>query len=209
MKPMWRWAASAALASLFLTAACGGGANVKRGGLESPPANGQGYPRANLVGDVYMEVTYTPKHTELFDQDLLRKGVLPIEFKLGLRKTEDVSEHLRIDPSNTGLRLYLSDGTVLEALTPAEVKSKFGSDRLKKRIDRSALDLSILRDWTEDSTFVFFDTRSLKDARIKNSTLTFVKNRQPVAVNLTNALLGFNLSVEERLRPIYAGIGYK
>lgn len=195
---------------LLLLAACGGGTRVKGGGFATPPQSAKGFPYSHLEGDVAIESSFNGKYKDAFGWNMLSKGVLPLQFKIGLRRTKDESLLIRMDPRDTGMRLYLADGTVLDVLSADEVAARTSSSKVKQRIETQALGVSLLSDWDESQppAYVFFDLAGLKSPKLNGSQLSYLKGKDPVAVDLTNALLSFNLVVDNRTHPHYVGVGY-
>ena len=197
--------------ALLALTSCGGGSRVKGGEFGAPPVRSVTFPPHHLDGDVHVEASLSADRKRVFDWDPVDKDVLPVKLLIGLRQTRQESAHIRLDPDTMDLRLYLPDGTVLEAMHPDVVAEKASGRERKQRVKASALNMSLLSEWdtiVDDPSYVYFNLASLKDADVSGRLLTHGDDEE-VTVNLTKALLVFNLLIEARTKPFYVGIELK
>jgi len=185
------------LGILLLSASC---AAPVRGTVIGAPAEFPGYPSQAKSGVVWCEATYFTNHKSVFGTDLVRRGVLPIAVRLGLR-ADDGEAHRLADDFDP--HIYLQDGTSLDWVPLA--KAGWKNRELNDRVASLGLRPGLLDDWERTSQrFLFF--RLPPDARVDGDKVLVPHGDHYRSVDLLQSLLAFDVSSEEGVHTVHVGL---
>ena len=184
------------LACLVLAAACASG----RGTVVGAPSDFPGFPAQAKSGVVWAETTWYANHAELFGQDLVRRGVLPVALRIGMRADDGLAHRLEgdFDP-----HLYLEDGTSLDWVPAEEAGGK--NRELAERIAELALRPGLIETWERtEPRFLFF--RLPADAREEDGRVLVPYRGHWRSLDLLHSLLAFDLTDDRETRTVHVGL---
>lgn len=155
-------------------------------------------------GPVLVEARYYLDHKRTFGAELPREArVLPVALKLGLAPGGAGSA--RIDPDQSGARLYLPDGTVLASKFHAAVWTEFKS--VNDLVAAHALQARVLPPWSGASeAFVYFVLGEAGEVFVRRGELTIGAGDEARSFALADALIGFELELDGQVRTLFVGL---
>lgn len=184
------------LACLLLATAC---ALPGRGTVVGAPSDLPGFPGQAKSGVVWAEAIWYTNHAELLGQDLVRRGVLPVALRLGMR-ADDGRAHQLADDFDP--HLYLEDGTSLDWIPPEEVDGK--NHELAERIAELALRPGLIESWERtEPRLLFF--RLPAGAREEDGHVLVPCRENYRSLQLLHSLVAFDVTDEQGTRTVRVG----
>jgi hypothetical protein len=174
---------------LGLLAACSSPGSHARSGRFPTLPNGSSW------RGIFVEAKFYTNHEEIFDEDLVAQGFVPVALKIWKDGNADDGDY-RIQLETMELRLFLSDGT---SLTARPYKDVIEDEDVAARVTREALKINFLPDQASAREgFVFFelappeDFESLGEARVLHRSEPL-----PRVLSLSDSMVEFVVTTSE------------
>ncbi len=183
-----------------------GGEMPEDASLAKPPASLKGFAPTTKVEIIEARARFVENYEKLFDEDLIDDyGVIPIAIKLGLKGKDSEHETVYASPEDMDFRLYLEDGSALEAVSTAKIAGS--DDDLEKRLNAHALSTDNLPkfDATGDK-FVFFRLAPRKQFEFSSGRLTHQVGHISRVLAIDRSLMSFKITHAGKALPFYIGI---
>ena len=165
-----------------------------------------GFPRipaAASYGGVWAEGRFYTDHEDIFEEDLLEQGVVPVALRVFM-SNEDGESSARVFVEDIRPELYLADGTRLSLIAYDRIKV----DRdVEDRITEEALDINVVKgEGDSEEGFIFFQLPKgqfeVRDADL----LAHLRHPMAQEVRISDSLLAIEYFTDEGARPIYVGL---
>jgi len=164
----------------------------------------EGFPPQALEGIVYARASFEENHRELFRQDLMRRGILPVRLSMQLRGEGQDRAQILIKPGRMKARLYLLDGTALRQVHADEAVERL-KEKAARRVRANAFKGGLLGPQPTEG-FLFFALDPLEPFETKGRKLTHVHGGIGHRFDLTHSLLAFEVTVQDSSQEIHVGI---
>ncbi len=183
-----------------------GGEMPKEASLAKPPASSKGFAPNTTVEIVVARARFVEDYEKLFGEDLIDDyGVIPIAIKLGLKGKDSEHETIYADPEQMDFRLYLEDGSALEAVGTAKVAGS--DDDLEKKLNAHALSADDLPKFdAAGDKYVFFRLAPRKQFEFSSGRLTHQVGHISRSLAIDRSLMSFKITRAGKALPFFIGI---
>ena len=174
--------------------------------LAKPPESFKGFAPNATNEIVDARARFVEDYEKLFGEDLIDDyGVIPIAIKIGLKGKDSEHETIYADPQQMDFRLYLEDGSALEAVSTAKVA---GSDAgLEKKLNAHALSTDDLPKFdSAGDKYVFFRLVPRKQFEFSSGRLKHQVGHISRGLAIDRSLISFKITRAGKALPFYIGV---
>ncbi len=165
------------------------------------------FPRLSTAasyGNVWVEGRFYTNHEDIFGQNLLDAGIVPVAVRIFLRQPGTTDANSRVFMEDIQPQLYLPDGAVLK-LVPYD---RIEIDRYTEdRITEEALDINVIKSEEQsEEGFIFFKLPP-QEFRVRGvDSLVHLKEPLSQEVRISESMIALEYFTDAGARPIYVGL---